>query len=77
MFRPEWDTQAQVTSALSVLRDQIPSTSSPRTLGKQQEAVHRYRHLGLTPTAALSSWDTGQGSSAGQLGKYSSHKFKQ
>lgn len=32
MLRPEWETQAQVTSALSVLRDQIPTTSSPRTL---------------------------------------------
>lgn len=36
MLRPEWDTQAQVTSALSVLRDQIPTTSSPRTLNTQR-----------------------------------------
>lgn len=31
-LRPEWETQAQVTSALSVFRDQMPTTSSPRTL---------------------------------------------
>lgn len=32
MLRPEWDTQVLVTSALSVFLDQIPTTSSPRTL---------------------------------------------
>lgn len=37
MLRPEWDTQAQMTSALSVLRDQIPTTSSPRTLNTNKK----------------------------------------
>lgn len=37
MLRPEWDTQAQLTSAFSVLRDQIPTTSSPRTLDTEKE----------------------------------------
>lgn len=32
MLSPEWDTQAQFTSALSRFRDQIPMTSSPRIL---------------------------------------------
>lgn len=44
MLRPEWDTQAQVTSALSVLRDQIPMTSSPRTLDTERakQLIHHY-----------------------------------
>lgn len=50
MLRPEWDTQAQVTSALSALRDQIPMTSSPRTLNTQTQistSVFRTHTRGL------------------------------
>lgn len=32
IFRPAWVTQAQLTSALSAFRGQIPMTSSPRML---------------------------------------------
>lgn len=36
MFRPAWVTQAQLTSALSAFRGQIPMTSSPRMLFQNQ-----------------------------------------
>ena len=37
MFRPAWVTQAQLTSALSAFRGQMPMTSSPRMLFQQEE----------------------------------------
>lgn len=37
MFRPPWDTHAQLTSALSAFRGQIPKTSSPRMLKKRRQ----------------------------------------
>ena len=52
-LRPEWDTQAQVTSALSVLRDQIPTTSSPRTLDTGRE---RKIHLHYICGSAVPAW---------------------
>lgn len=71
MLRPEWDTHAQVTSALSVLRDQIPMTSSPRTLDTERakllirhyfvflsictDGTVQYRCLN-TETLTLSTW---------------------
>ena len=37
MFSPAWVTQAQLTSALSAFRGQMPMTSSPRMLFQQEE----------------------------------------
>lgn len=40
-FRPAWDTQAQITSALSAFLGQIPKTSSPRMLQRQKKSSFR------------------------------------
>lgn len=51
MFRPAWVTHAQLTSALSAFRGQIPMTSSPRTLFQQKgglEGSHVQRFLAVS-----------------------------
>lgn len=51
IFRPAWVTHAQLTSALSAFRGQMPMTSSPRMLFEQQEmlgdCVRRLLQLGI------------------------------
>lgn len=68
MFRPVWLTQAQLTSALSAFRGQMPMTSSPRMLLQKRKEKRRkplgWRGMTLPPPpatisrqwAVLASW---------------------